>query len=37
LQSFRKKGEGIHHIAFDGNIEEKIRLKKEGFVVLNEP
>ncbi|WP_339919086.1 methylmalonyl-CoA epimerase [uncultured Flavobacterium sp.] len=33
-----KKGEGIHHIAFDvGNIEEEIiRLKKEGFVVLNE-
>ncbi|PKH66565.1 methylmalonyl-CoA epimerase [Flavobacterium sp. ALD4] len=33
-----KKGEGIHHIAFDvENIEEEIvRLKKEGFVVLNE-
>jgi len=33
-----KKGEGIHHIAFDVyNIEEEIkRLKKEGFVVLNE-
>lgn len=32
-----KKGEGIHHIAFDvGNIEEEIiRLEKEGFVVLN--
>ncbi|NGY36454.1 methylmalonyl-CoA epimerase [Flavobacterium sp. XN-5] len=33
-----KKGEGIHHIAFDvENIEEEIaRLKNEGFVVLNE-
>jgi methylmalonyl-CoA/ethylmalonyl-CoA epimerase len=33
-----KKGEGIHHIAFDvENIEEEvIRLKKEGFIVLNE-
>jgi len=33
-----KKGEGIHHIAFEvDNIEEEIqRLKKEGFVVLNE-
>jgi methylmalonyl-CoA/ethylmalonyl-CoA epimerase len=33
-----KKGEGIHHIAFDvENIELEIaRLKKEGFVVLNE-
>lgn len=33
-----KKGEGIHHIAFDvGDIESEIkRLKKEGFVVLNE-
>jgi methylmalonyl-CoA/ethylmalonyl-CoA epimerase len=33
-----KKGEGIHHIAFDvENIVEEInRLKKEGFVVLNE-
>jgi methylmalonyl-CoA/ethylmalonyl-CoA epimerase len=33
-----KKGEGIHHIAFDvENIEEEIiRLKKEGFTVLNE-
>jgi len=33
-----KKGEGIHHIAFDvEDIEaEIIRLKKEGFVVLNE-
>ncbi|WP_406685263.1 methylmalonyl-CoA epimerase [Seonamhaeicola sp. MEBiC1930] len=34
----KKKGEGIHHIAFDvDDIEsEIIRLKKEGFVVLNE-
>ena len=33
-----KKGEGIHHIAFDvANIEEEIeRLKGEGFVILNE-
>ncbi|HLV14646.1 MAG TPA: methylmalonyl-CoA epimerase [Xanthomarina sp.] len=33
-----KKGEGIHHIAFDvSDIEAEItRLKKEGFVVLNE-
>lgn len=33
-----KKGEGIHHIAFDvENIESEIvRLKKEGFIVLNE-
>ena len=33
-----KRGEGIHHIAFDvENIEEEIkRLKKEGFVVLND-
>ena len=33
-----RKGEGIHHIAFDvENIEEEInRLKGEGFVVLNE-
>lgn len=33
-----KKGEGIHHIAFDvENIEVEIqRLKNEGFVVLNE-
>lgn len=32
-----KKGEGIHHIAFDvDDIEQEIkRLKKEGFVVLN--
>ncbi|WP_248724526.1 methylmalonyl-CoA epimerase [Seonamhaeicola sp. ML3] len=33
-----KKGEGIHHIAFDvDDIEAEIkRLKNEGFVVLNE-
>ena len=33
-----KKGEGIHHIAFDvENIEEEVkRLKKEGFQILNE-
>ncbi len=33
-----KKGEGIHHIAFyvDDIIEEVNRLKKEGFIVLNE-
>lgn len=33
-----KKGEGIHHIAFDvENIYEEIeRLKKEGFIILNE-
>lgn len=33
-----KKGEGIHHIAFDvTDIEKEIeRLKKEGFIVLNE-
>ncbi len=33
-----KKGEGIHHIAFAvTNIEQEIiRLKKEGFTVLNE-
>jgi len=33
-----KKGEGIHHIAFDvDDIETEIkRLKKEGFIVLNE-
>ncbi|WP_340076342.1 methylmalonyl-CoA epimerase [Leptobacterium sp. I13] len=33
-----KKGEGIHHIAFEvANIEEEIaRLQKEGFMVLNE-
>jgi methylmalonyl-CoA/ethylmalonyl-CoA epimerase len=33
-----KKGEGVHHIAFAVNdiLEEVTRLKKEGFVVLNE-
>lgn len=33
-----KKGEGIHHIAFDvSDIEAEMeRLKKEGFVLLNE-
>ncbi|MES2805426.1 MAG: methylmalonyl-CoA epimerase [Bacteroidota bacterium] len=33
-----KKGEGIHHIAFDVEdiVSEIARLKKEGFVVLNE-
>lgn len=33
-----KKGEGIHHIAFDvDDVETEIaRLKKEGFIVLNE-
>ncbi|PHS67332.1 MAG: methylmalonyl-CoA epimerase [Flavobacterium sp.] len=33
-----KRGEGIHHIAFavDDIYSEIIRLKKEGFVVLNE-
>jgi len=33
-----KKGEGIHHIAFavDDIKAEVIRLKKEGFIVLNE-
>mgnify|MGYP004701751193 FL=1 len=33
-----KKGEGIHHIAFavDDIFEEVKRLKKEGFIVLNE-
>ena len=33
-----KKGESIHHIAFDVDdiIAEMARLKKEGFVVLNE-
>jgi methylmalonyl-CoA/ethylmalonyl-CoA epimerase len=33
-----KKGEGIHHIAFDVDdiVAEIDRLKKEGFVVLNE-
>ena len=34
-----KKGEGIHHIAFevDDIVFEIARLKNEGFVVLNEP
>jgi methylmalonyl-CoA/ethylmalonyl-CoA epimerase len=34
----QKKGEGIHHIAFDvSNIyEEMDRLRKEGFVLLND-
>jgi methylmalonyl-CoA/ethylmalonyl-CoA epimerase len=33
-----KKGEGIHHIAFavDDIITEMARLKKEGFILLNE-
>lgn len=33
-----KKGEGVHHIAFavDDILNEVTRLKKEGFVVLNE-
>jgi methylmalonyl-CoA/ethylmalonyl-CoA epimerase len=33
-----KKGEGIHHIAFDVDdiVLEIARLKEEGFVVLNE-
>lgn len=37
-QFIAKKGEGIHHIAFEvAHIEEEIqRLKKEGFIVLNE-
>lgn len=37
-QFIAKKGEGIHHIAFEvDNIEEEIqRLKKEGFTILNE-
>jgi len=34
----KKKGEGLHHIAFEvTNIEQEMeRLKKEGFVLLNE-
>ena len=34
----QKKGEGIHHIAFDvTDIEAEItRLKDEGFIILNE-
>ena len=37
-QFIAKKGEGIHHIAFEvANIEGEVqRLKKEGFIVLNE-
>jgi len=33
-----KKGEGIHHIAFavENILEEMARLKKEGFILLNE-
>ncbi len=33
-----KKGEGIHHIAFDVDdiLAETARLKKEGFIVLND-
>ena len=33
-----KKGEGIHHVAFDVEniLEEMERLKKEGFILLNE-
>jgi methylmalonyl-CoA/ethylmalonyl-CoA epimerase len=33
-----KKGEGIHHIAFDVEdiVSEIVRLQQEGFVVLNE-
>jgi methylmalonyl-CoA/ethylmalonyl-CoA epimerase len=33
-----KKGEGIHHIAFDVEdiVAEIVRLKSEGFIVLNE-
>jgi methylmalonyl-CoA/ethylmalonyl-CoA epimerase len=33
-----KKGEGVHHIAFDVEdiLEEMERLKKEGFILLNE-
>ncbi len=33
-----KKGEGIHHIAFDVEdiVSEIERLKKEGFIILNE-
>jgi methylmalonyl-CoA/ethylmalonyl-CoA epimerase len=34
----KKRGEGIHHVAFsvDNIVEEIARLKKEGFIVLNE-
>ena len=33
-----KKGEGLHHLAFEVEniVEEMARLKKEGFVLLNE-
>jgi methylmalonyl-CoA/ethylmalonyl-CoA epimerase len=33
-----KKGEGIHHIAFEVEdiVAEMVRLQKEGFVILNE-
>ena len=33
-----KKGEGIHHIAFDVEniVDEIARLKKKGFIILNE-
>ena len=33
-----KKGEGVHHIAFEVNdlVSEIVRLKKAGFVILNE-
>lgn len=33
-----KKGEGVHHIAFavDDIVAEIVRLKKEGFTILNE-
>ena len=33
-----KRGEGIHHIAFEvENIQDEIlRLKEEGFIILNE-
>ena len=33
-----KKGEGMHHIAFavENIVEEMERLKKEGFIILNE-
>ncbi|MBC7643287.1 MAG: methylmalonyl-CoA epimerase [Flavobacterium sp.] len=33
-----KKGEGVHHIAFavENIVDEIARLKKEGFVILNE-
>jgi methylmalonyl-CoA/ethylmalonyl-CoA epimerase len=40
IQHFlEKNGEGIHHVAFHvDNLQEEIqRLKKEGFIVLNDP